>query len=557
MSDKSRHEHEQTGRTKGSLEFPPIPTPKRITEDDIDFAVKDIIRKAEDKRDQFSSQAETSLLPNSKALIQSSSAVITERLKKTPLQKARHALRLSAQKTAMTASGLFLIFSSGCGNIESPITPTTITPEPTPTFTPPPSFPISSALSPTSESPKLLEYLAFHNMKVSIDKEGIPIEYILPDGKKVSFDREEVKKLREKAISSKEPEIITMIPIEDSSGSEYIPSPERPRTLELPKDVLSEEELEKRGVKIIQADNTNLFVREGAFGKDALLEDFNNTDRKLTIVLVNGTWINPLYMQDSRYEEFKKFFIRLDGLTADPVKMANDRMEKLALYLRQDLEKFKNEKDVSSFNGKILNLKQNIFVLEEKMVREQFLDHVGSELYLEGKAKGFYKRGENAFIFLAVGGIKYNRRFATIYFDHEGSVAVDTNWEFGTYYSGGGFDPKARETHPNPEDIPKTIASPANPNPGLYHHLTAGFALRHESSHDLLTQQKINKGGEPNWSEYDTDVKAMEGIIKAWEKWETSGFTDNSGYYFVFSLPEGGYILTENKQNKSKTPSST
>lgn len=98
-----------------------------------------------------------------------------------------------------------------------------------------------------------------------------------------------------------------------------------------------------------------------------------------------------------------------------------------------------------------------------------------------------------------------------------------------------------------------TDASPDKPESYPYGAQTAGLTLRHESAHDEFIAQKFMKGEAPHYSEYDTDMKAMETIRNAWERWERSEFTDNSGYYFIFSLPEGGYILTENKSPTNST----
>lgn len=121
--------------TKLRLEFPPIPTPNKITEGNIDAAVKDVTRRAEERRNTFSNQAETSHNPITNDLIQSSDAVVTDRLKETLPEKARDALRLLAQKVAPTASALAIMISSGCGNIPNPFAKERA-PTPTPISTP-------------------------------------------------------------------------------------------------------------------------------------------------------------------------------------------------------------------------------------------------------------------------------------------------------------------------------------------------------------------------------------------------------------------------------------
>lgn len=63
--------------------------------------------------------------------LKAADATTLSRLKNLVPEKARHALRLSAQKAVLAASGLYLLLSSGCGNIDNAIAPP-LTREPTP-----------------------------------------------------------------------------------------------------------------------------------------------------------------------------------------------------------------------------------------------------------------------------------------------------------------------------------------------------------------------------------------------------------------------------------------
>lgn len=77
-------------------------------------------RKTEMQRGKPLEKPEKVFAPAAGNEISSADATIINRLKDLVPEKARHALRLSAQKAALTASGLYLLLSSGCGNIPNP-----------------------------------------------------------------------------------------------------------------------------------------------------------------------------------------------------------------------------------------------------------------------------------------------------------------------------------------------------------------------------------------------------------------------------------------------------
>lgn len=141
-------------------------------------------------------------------------------------------------------------------------------------------------------------------------------------------------------------------------------------------------------------------------------------------------------------------------------------------------------------------------------------------------------------IFVAVGGNTSNHKREVFYFDKSGKFATNPFWIQQRVYDKA---PQPKETYPDPSEIKSTDE---NPEGYLYESSGVGFTLQHEVAH-----HRANLEGNNN--EQNADMSAMDTIRKAWEVWKKSGFTDNSGYYFVFSLPPekgGGYILTEHKQ---------
>ncbi len=89
---------------------------------------------------------------------------------------------------------------------------------------------------------------------------------------------------------------------------------------------------------------------------------------------------------------------------------------------------------------------------------------------------------------------------------------------------GGGLRPKKSESYPRP-----WLINPSYPAVKEYQYLelnrTAGLNLRHEFSH-------FERG-----SELETDTKAYQSLVAAYDKWIKTG--DSQGYYFVFETDEG------------------
>lgn len=513
--------------------------------------------------------------------------------------EARHKVNGWVKKGTLTASALFLIVASGCGNTRE--AESQVTPEPTPTSissatTTPIEIPIPTSAIPVSEpiskseatstptplkstediklpieTPKAIEYHYMDvsdDIKVAIDKEGLPAKYIiLSTGEEVYFDKEEVKKLREKAISSKEPEIIKMfLQTNPASIPEFnyqeSDAAKHPTTPDLPEDVVSEVDLEKRGITIFQPENTNLFIREGAFAKGGIFEDFNSPeDRRLIIVFLNGSTITQKYFNDPKYSEVinyipKKFLSaqdRRESIIADSEEQLEIlHRDKKKLIQAWGGEPYQYEYGTLYFKAEILKYKDENFMTDEQISRAALGINFG--WYQEGNG-GLIPGSQKTptMIFISVDQQdKYN--FPIVYFDPNGKISViDFTNDYGKYR--GKLFPTVQQTHPNPKDFKKDSNTSFDIPPYAITNRHLGFVLRHENEHRKLIEERERKNEKPDFSEYNTDIQTMEGITKAWDKWEKSGFKDDSGYPFIFSLPKeqgGGYILTRKKRTVSE-----
>lgn len=451
------------------------------------------------------------------------------------------------------------------------------TPEPTPT-------PISSVVD--NEANKNMDHIVTPGgirVDFALDQLPlqIPIEVTLPDGKKVSLDKEEVLESRDNAIQNKEPQLISIFPLDTSYDFRY--SSEHPKTSELPDDVLSEEELESKGVKIVQADNTDLHIRKSAFEKGGLLADFNNTGRKLTIVLANVPYIiNGGFKWDSVNGTDWKIYI--PNIEAQKSAIDAYRAEMLSKF-EGELENQIQDESAQEASSKIIRLKTNVFFYKNLLTDSQIAEEIASSsqkevagIYLLGVGGGevtMITGGKttvmiiectrdgcsttqkiindeekrvttrtpynDSTIVVAVG--KTFQEFEGLFFDESGNLAPVEG-----RYGGSGLN--SGQTYPDPSNF-KLNPNASDEGPDFYPYAgqTPGFVLRHEIDHDRLMAQQWNEGGAMNMNEYDTDMRAMEGVRQAWEKWVKSGYKDNTGFPFVLRLPDGTYILTRKKKS--------
>src|SRR3989344_192344 len=435
------------------------------------------------------------------------------------------------------------------------------------------------------------EHMSVNGVNVALDKEGIPVFYTTADGKKVGFDREEMRRIRAKAIECKEAEVITVIRSEQEENYKFRPTKERQETKRLPKDTVSSEELERRGIKIIQPpqnpDNEkpmNLHIREGAFEEGAPLHIYKNQkdsgiNAKLTIALIDAPFVAQRFLQDTRYDEVK------GELPEEDSEKLIDEYRKSAISNLQSTSYSSNQ---ASYRAQLLVLEKGILSKEEILKRikptktqEKYMAdqkivkglHLGTvSIPIGYDRSGMEKEGQNSSmqgnlisppvkeasttIFISIG--KSNENYfdeitdlSHMYFNSDGEFKFRKLYITHPLNTMGGMEIRGSQTHPSPSDFKLNSSASQENDEYPYGAQTPGILVRHEVQHNVLTTQRILKGEESNESEFDADMAAMESIIEARDKWESSGFKDNSGYYFVFSLPEGGYILTGNQPTAS------
>lgn len=392
--------------------------------------------------------------------------------------------------------------------------------------------------------------------KVEINRDGLPVRCTLPDGRQIPFDLNEVLRARNLAISSKETQLISVIELPpshpDNSSDDIFPSSSISiKESDLPKDILSRQELLKRGVNIIQPPGEmELRIRQGAFEGDGLLSSsLNKSGKNLTIVLLDAPFLSKEFMQDKRYDAVRNL-LRKEALQYVP-----GMRDEVLSFLKADLIALGN-KSRDEYEGSlsydfaqydIARVKANIQASQSFVTNAQVLIQNQSELKRKNSDDylGQYIYGKNL-IFVSLGSPQFDTDIAFFYFDGQGNF--NSGYNDGEQrvrrssilpldeYGIDGFDslpdPNKFKVNPN--------ASLSNPRSYPYAGINPGFVLRHEIVHSKF----INGSFFSNDSEYDTDMEAMRGIREAWDKWQASGKKDNSGYYFAIRGSFGRYILT-------------
>ncbi len=415
----------------------------------------------------------------------------------------------------------------------------------------------SASSTPTSETPSPTEpkksrsFLRYENITLLIE-DGLPVNYTVSPTDMyglpftVDFDQTEVTAKRNEAINSGAPQIVNILEAGSTPKiSTY--SREHPFIKDLPSDTLPDEEVAQRGVRIIQGKDTHLSVRKAAFEPGGPLDAFNSTGRKLRIILVDGPTIHSNYMQDPKYtKEVLASVKRSEKPLPSTEEMRQSLMDQTQALLTAS-EGYKTLLSPTEFATIEASILKNMAIAQRLTVETagEITDRYIASL--PGRAAGqydqFFLRDEEA-VFVSAGSGKTTKNLI-IGFGSDGNLLFPID---GTPYLSD-YRPKPENTYPNPNDFElNPQASPDNPDSYPYAGQSIGFVLLHELMHDRLTEQQYLKKMKENHSEYDTDMAAMDIVRNGSTKWVDSGFTDNSGYYFAFNVPQefgGGYIITK------------
>jgi len=418
------------------------------------------------------------------------------------------------------------------------------------------------------ETPVPFETRLCAGMEFIFNSEGLPIKAIANDycnngGERVveEFSQDFFWKARQKAISEKEPQIVKNIALPNWA----VVNMDKPNLLEhpliptLPEDVISEDRLkEEYGIFIIQPSTTKLYIRETAFLPDGIMgyHNYKKTGHTITIALCDGPYVTPRFFSDSKYDPVREIIDQLKNPSREEIQQ---KRQEIVSSEKEKLSRLRQEMLEAIAAG---NIEKSRFLQEEILVAKSkiilYLELVSDEKIEELIIKpsvGLIQSGPETKILLAIGKREPNYMGAGIGFDIYGQCHLIeiSDFEIPDYSLQGHSEPRTTDTYPNPDELILTNPSATEKNgQNPYGAISPGFTLRHEIVHDILIWNNSQNGNNENRNEYDTDKNVVITLQAAWKKWVNSGYIDNSGYPFVFQLPEGNFILTKAQRNEKK-----
>ncbi len=313
---------------------------------------------------------------------------------------------------------------------------------------------------------------------------------------------------------------------------------DKPKIERLPDDILTPEELRVRGLSIIGSGKVDLYIRRGAFEKEALLEDYGvGEGQKLMIILTDAATLTYRAFQDARYDSVRTLIEKVFG--GENAKYGFDIVAQ-----RREIIKGLLNKEAFQPYREILKIEEAaLAAISEQESVILGLNTATSGYYLPpGHEQGL---DNSAVIFLAVGNIPSSLSFlATKTYPVENMfVSMLYNLDLAASLR---LPPqeglKRQQSYPNPDDF-RAITEDEKRGymkPPAFVNRTVGFRLRHEAGHNMRILHPTGDNA-ADWSETETDLLAMKTVREATERLTES--RDDSGYYFAFVDKEKNEIV--------------
>ncbi len=410
--------------------------------------------------------------------------------------------------------------------------------------------------TPVDIKPSKERVIDLDGAQVYLNSEGLPEAYLGQDGVIVNFNVDEARKARDLARINGEEEVFKMFRVDvehlniTTTPADF--SEKHPVEAYLPKDTLTDAELKKRGIEIIQSDYTELHIREGAFRDGELLSGYKDGKRKLIFVMIDEEVVSRHYLKDPKFNSVRELAapyedVDVEGLREKMVKGYNSEID----LNRKSLKDYGSEEYYLS----ILDLKTFIYHTQHLMSAKELLDVSIRSAQLKSKdhqtVLGQYHQDtyddkgnmtSPAVIFVAMGEPPKSRDYLRIYFDKKGETVVDN---FVNRAEGSDVALSDLQALPGPNDIGRRSYINEAQDTYILDPDWPGVRIRHEASHNfLMADQK-----EPA-SEYGADEEVIATFKRARDEFDRTG--DNSGYYFVLrSKKTGEVILTEADEEPS------
>lgn len=329
---------------------------------------------------------------------------------------------------------------------------------------------------------------------------------------------------------------------------------------ELPPDLLTEEELKRAHIKIYPTPHVQLHLRRGVLELPLFKDASQGKLDEVVIALVNHDTVS--WEATESLPPDAKLLWR--NFNKDPIEEWRERefknLKARQLQLEEELRGYKQVDEESELRFKE-TLKR---YFPEEMGRRQLED------FYEARRKYGAKREELEKLLNMIKNLKEIEPPEEIKEEARDSFAIGliidgrldfkkdpkffqrhpefTNKVFIYLAVGGKLKPKPQQSYPDPEWL-KSHAELWEGRVVGVGDSSLGYALRHEIGHFESSGRGDKRGYK---TEPEADAFAMNSLVEAWRKFQSSG--DTSGYSFVFVTAEG---LTFTKKRESSPDATT
>jgi hypothetical protein len=344
-------------------------------------------------------------------------------------------------------------------------------------------------------------------------------------------------------------------------------SPDRPGVFEMPPGTLSNEELEKYGVvDIIQGQETQLFIRKEAFEEGGILYDLKRTQSsdnpvKLRIVLVDGPYVSNDYVGNDKYADVRIMVPQRTWGTEDFRKYQIDDLQSAIDKNLVNIKKFYNpKKNFASQSNQYFEAYYSVMAFRNSAEDyksasfEQLTQKINS---LAHEPAGIYvaptKTDNTATIFIAVGESVTAQEQIRLFVQPDGTITpIPSAGITSTYVD---YRANMLKSFPRMTDfqINQYATEQNNDYPIGAQNNESGENLNHEIMHlNKITLRPLLDGVKPDYSEYNTDMAAIQQMDQEYLEWIGKGENlQKNPYPFVFKSGNF-YQITRNEKENSE-----
>lgn len=330
--------------------------------------------------------------------------------------------------------------------------------------------------------------------------------------------------------------------------------------------------------------------------------------KKLIIAVLNGGFVTKEFASDPAYDKVRNILAEMKEEIMHFIRQQITEYYQYMDFVRREIHENKDDPEFSKrFVGKVLRYKSLVLLYTQTLSEEELIN----EFYFRNEH--FYNTGQyhhmpffnennstDSVIFIASPDLKatLSRRYYTINCSPDGIFGiniVDGKDSFDGKVMVEAPAARVDQGFPQPDDVrvrssrsfdesELTAEQAQKKKRDIYRYdFWSGGIVRHELVHFLLMNilpelakkglidqsecarlffenEEVKKYFE-KWGQTDesfppinneavTDQLAYDTLVSAWKKWEESNYTDPSGFYVVFKVPDseilpGGYQLTD------------